>query len=558
MDITQFLSLPSDAFEISDGNGLVNRPNPLTHPGFVLSAAAHQEGERRRELILGTAISLEERYRTLLPPKLIGQREAASHESSEIEIDEEEEAEREEDEDGRSQSEENDAMNEDDDDMSEPPSPTAPPAKLKAAKLSHIGPSVSRRTRTRTSTPSSDVDIRLPREGVFDHDSASAKFVLQQRRATRNIQSAAQRPPPISTAPIASSNRPASFSPVTKTYIQHSVQPPTTTIDMSSLGMLYGLLAAAQSGQLQGSSVERTSAAITSAWNDTLRTYQDISSRFQGPPFNPNTQEARPRTFALSGGRASESSSVPAADPDEMSTTEDDVQPPPYSPVPEIPREKATPAFTLGGHSEYDFEHSRRYRAKDTSGTVSVVGDSLASRSSVPRTTSSIDGRYERRQSTPATASSSMLFDASAESSNKGLRDFLGSDLVGDLASYEAILTPTGREKGWKAHIIAISRHNNEPGRRMGRTPSKAFGYDPPMAEFGPGVPIEDFDLPLWLLQDVALWRAEHYEGSDCSPLIRQHELKEQEPSYGKDEQDVFSEGFDDSTMKERMTRRRR
>lgn len=73
MDTSAFLALPASAF--SDTTGPVTFDVHDTDPGLselpgahVNGAAAYNEGERRRKEMLDVALSLEERYRVLLPP----------------------------------------------------------------------------------------------------------------------------------------------------------------------------------------------------------------------------------------------------------------------------------------------------------------------------------------------------------------------------------------------------------------------------------------------------------------------------------------------------------
>ena len=66
MDPNAFLSIPADAFEDAVNNADSDTQDGF-EPGTTTSASLH-EAERRRKLMLDVAVSLEERYRILLPP----------------------------------------------------------------------------------------------------------------------------------------------------------------------------------------------------------------------------------------------------------------------------------------------------------------------------------------------------------------------------------------------------------------------------------------------------------------------------------------------------------
>ena len=70
MDPSSFLTIPASEFTEAHGDA----PGPSAQPEVPVDAAnlhgaaAYQEGERRRKEMLEVALSLEQRYRTLLPP----------------------------------------------------------------------------------------------------------------------------------------------------------------------------------------------------------------------------------------------------------------------------------------------------------------------------------------------------------------------------------------------------------------------------------------------------------------------------------------------------------
>lgn len=103
MDTSAFLAIPASEFEEPCAPGPSAQPDPSVDTSNLHGAAAYHEGERRRKEMLEVALSLEQRYRTLLPPdrrwmekksdKSPGKR--ASIDAMEVEEEEEEDGEEE-------------------------------------------------------------------------------------------------------------------------------------------------------------------------------------------------------------------------------------------------------------------------------------------------------------------------------------------------------------------------------------------------------------------------------------------------------------------------------
>ncbi|KAI0800546.1 hypothetical protein C8Q74DRAFT_1435287 [Fomes fomentarius] len=68
MDTSAFLAIPASEFEEPSAPGPSVQPDNSVDTFNLHGAAAYHEGERRRKEMLEVALSLEQRYRTLLPP----------------------------------------------------------------------------------------------------------------------------------------------------------------------------------------------------------------------------------------------------------------------------------------------------------------------------------------------------------------------------------------------------------------------------------------------------------------------------------------------------------
>ena len=89
MDGSAFLSLPASSFSLVDGQEQDNSDDTASsgHEG-----SSHSEGERRRKEMLDVALSLEERYRVLLPPRKTNVNSWAEQDSRPSESEEREES----------------------------------------------------------------------------------------------------------------------------------------------------------------------------------------------------------------------------------------------------------------------------------------------------------------------------------------------------------------------------------------------------------------------------------------------------------------------------------
>ncbi|OJT11199.1 hypothetical protein TRAPUB_12283 [Trametes pubescens] len=125
MDSSAFLALPaadfSDAHDHSPGPSSQQEDEPPPDIAHLHGAAAYHEGERRRKEMLETALQLEQRYRTLLPPdrrwmeKKLGKPNSKA-ESVEVVEDEDEEELEPEDEEEPAEDDDDEAAAEDEDD----------------------------------------------------------------------------------------------------------------------------------------------------------------------------------------------------------------------------------------------------------------------------------------------------------------------------------------------------------------------------------------------------------------------------------------------------------
>jgi hypothetical protein len=188
MDSQAFLSLPPEIFPFSaptETYDETTRPPSTSSIGASFgigpsSATAFHEAERRRDLILGVAMTLDERYRTLLPPRYV---EPRSHPPNDMSSsgDAEEESSQEEEGDGQ---EEEEGSSSDELTSEKTESPEEVEAEREnSLRSDSLTPVSEQNEERRLSTLSSDSYMRsLPREGVFSNATVSGKVITQLPR----------------------------------------------------------------------------------------------------------------------------------------------------------------------------------------------------------------------------------------------------------------------------------------------------------------------------------------------------------------------------------------
>ncbi|KAL5494742.1 hypothetical protein ACEPAI_203 [Sanghuangporus weigelae] len=542
VDATAFLTLPDDVFGTPEG---------IPSTDLVDGPSLH-EAERRRRLMLDVALSLEERYRTLLPPaerKLAEPRHAISRASASAEpsIPDEDIV-------GPS-----DILNQDIVGFDARLKPRK--LKLSSRRSAQVTPSPSvppessrrrRGTSMRTATPLS------PPEGIPEEESititASQSISSRQKksrsgqRSTRAVTAAPIPPDTASTVSTFTDHTNTSPPSDQNQYILAGHLPRHDRISHTAYEEIPSSAASSASPSLASVMERRRQSTMPQAEQYANANHYGVSAErkptrkkklLQYITYNPDLPEhdvnqameapeqpSDTRYDALNGGGATRTerpATLELSLPDHPSTEVEDVEmdeiaPPAWSPA----GWEKMPMLPLLDDQSDIYAHLRQLAQPDHEGDIDVVeqrevnetptADEPVTPPAAPETvadsiiaenremslgSASLEpmSKRRRRQSTPLVRrepSSSLPPESLFEP------EFLS---VISMRSYEI---PTSSGKGRKAKplgsLLATSKHNVEPGRKTGRS-VKAFGLEVPPFDIGKEV---DFELPGSLVREVA------------------------------------------------------